>query len=77
MKPIEVVMSVAGRDKNSLLAVIGECDGFVLVADGKARPLERPKRKNSRHLISTGRSLNEKEIVSNKSLRRALKHCEL
>lgn len=77
MKPIDVVKSVAGRDKNSLLAVIGECDGFVLVADGKNRPLERPKRKNSRHLISTGLSLNEKEIISNKSLRRALKRCEL
>jgi hypothetical protein len=47
------------------------------VADGKARPLERPKRKNCRHLLKTGRSLNEEEIISNKSLRRALTRCEL
>lgn len=77
MKPYEVVKSVAGRDKGSLLAVIGESQGYVLVADGKERPLERVKRKNSRHLVSTGRSLNEEEIISNKSLRRALKRCEL
>lgn len=77
MKPYDIVISAAGRDKDSLLAVIGKCDGYVLVADGKARPLERPKRKNSRHLVFTGRSLNEEEIISNKSLRRALKHCEL
>lgn len=77
MKPYEVVKSVAGRDKDSLLVVVGECDGYILVSDGKFRPLERPKRKNSRHLLFTGRSLNEEEIISNKSLRRALKHCEL
>lgn len=77
MKPYDVVKSVAGRDKESLLAVVGECDGFILVADGSSRRLENPKRKNRKHLISTGRSLNEEELNSNKSLRRALKHCEL
>lgn len=77
MKPYDVVKSVAGRDKDSLLTVVGSSNGFILVADGKYRPLERPKRKNSRHLLKTGRSLNEEEIISNKSLRRALKRCEL
>ena len=77
MKPYDVVKSVAGRDKDSLLTVVGSSNSFILVADGKYRPLERPKRKNSRHLLKTGRSLNEEEIISNKSLRRALKRCEL
>jgi hypothetical protein len=57
--------------------IVGISDGLILVADGKARPLERPKRKNCRHLLKTGRSLNEEEIISNKSLRRALTRCEL
>jgi ribosomal protein L14E/L6E/L27E len=77
MKTYLVVKSVAGRDKERLLAVVGESDGRVLVCDGKERPIERPKPKNKKHLVFTGQCLNEEELNSNKSLRRALKRCEI
>lgn len=48
-----VVISKAGRDKGYFMAVVGEEDGKVLVADGKERPLSRPKRKNPKHLQKT------------------------
>ncbi|MEE0946186.1 MAG: KOW domain-containing RNA-binding protein [Acutalibacteraceae bacterium] len=73
MMTFKVVKSCAGRDKGSLLAVIGEERDFVLVVDGKARPLERPKKKNLRHIEFIGQSLNKDVFISNKSLRRALK----
>ena len=77
MKTYLVVKSAAGRDKERLLAVVGESDGRVLVCDGKERPIERPKQKNKKHLVFTGQCLNEEELNSNKSLRRALKRCEI
>lgn len=46
-----LVVSLAGRDKGSVLLIIGVCDdGTVLLADGRRRKVERPKRKKLRHL---------------------------
>ncbi|MBO6302357.1 MAG: KOW domain-containing RNA-binding protein [Ruminiclostridium sp.] len=67
-----VVISRAGRDKGYPLAVVGLDGKFVLVADGKERPLERPKKKNPIHLAVTKKTVNV-EGVSDKALRRALK----
>lgn len=77
MKTGSIVKSCAGRDKGYLLAVLGECDGFLLVADGKERPIERPKRKSLKHISFIGQCLDEKMFITNKSLRRALRQCEI
>ena len=77
MQTGSVVISCAGRDKAYLLAVIGARDGYVLVADGKERPIEKPKRKNKKHLVETGICLSEEIFVTNKHLRRALRECEI
>ena len=46
-----VVRSRSGRDRYRLYVVIGVTeDGRVLIADGRLHPLQRPKRKNLRHL---------------------------
>lgn len=68
-----VVLSLAGRDKDRLLAVLAvDPAGYLLVADGKERPLERPKRKNPRHVAQTRRVLGEAAMATNRELRRAL-----
>ena len=67
-----VVISKAGRDKGYPLAVVGSDGKFVLVADGKERPLSRPKKKNPMHVAKTNRTVAV-EGVSDKALRRALK----
>ncbi|MBE6728660.1 MAG: hypothetical protein E7568_00310 [Ruminococcaceae bacterium] len=72
-----IVKSIAGRDKGYLLAVIGEDKGFVLIADGKERPVEHPKRKNVKHISFTEKRLCKDEFISNKSLRKALKKCDI
>ena len=68
-----IVKSTAGRDKNYLLCVVGYEDGLVLVADGKERPLERPKKKNPNHLapLLQLQPLTW-ELRGNKALRKAL-----
>lgn len=45
-----LAVSRAGHDRDTLYAVIREQDGFVLLADGKSRTLDKPKRKNRRHV---------------------------
>ena len=67
-----VVRSLAGRDKDSLLAVMEVADDAVRVCDGKERPLENPKRKNPRHLADTGFRLPPHAADSNRALRKAL-----
>ena len=68
----DVVLSLAGRDKGSLLVVTGEENGFVLVSDGRERPLERAKVKNPRHLEKTSASIDEVSMAGNKILRKTL-----
>ena len=53
----EIVLSVAGHDKGRLfyVAEVTE-DGFLLLADGKERKLDAPKRKRIRHVRGVGTS---------------------
>jgi len=67
-----VVLSKAGRDKGRLLAVTGETETELLLCDGKERPLERPKSKNRKHVSFTHYVLEENQLSTNKSLRKAL-----
>lgn len=76
MDDVRVVLSIAGRDKGRLLAVLGEEDGYYLLADGKERPILNPKRKNVRHIAFTACSIKQVDVLSNKSLRSALKRCK-
>ncbi len=67
-----VVVSLAGRDKGRMLAVLDAGEDGIQVADGRQRRLEAPKRKNPRHLASAGGSLNDTAMATNRELRRAL-----
>lgn len=71
-----VVRSLAGRDKGNLLCVVGESDEFFILADGKERPLQKPKRKNKKHVADIALSLNEQQMSANKALKRALKEID-
>ena len=71
-----VAVSLAGRDKNKLLMVVGCNEDKVLVADGKERPLDNPKSKNPKHLRTTAYELDFEKIKSDKALRKALRGTE-
>lgn len=68
-----VVLSKAGRDKSTFLAVVRIDDSGIYVCDGKERPLENPKRKNPIHLSITHYRLSDSEMATNRSLKRVLK----
>ncbi len=67
-----IVCSKAGRDKEYFLVVVKEDQDFVYVCDGKERPLERPKRKNKKHIQLTNTVLSENSYKTNKQLKKAL-----
>ena len=46
----DVVEATAGRDAGKLFYVIATEGEFVLLANGKDRPLEKPKRKKCKHV---------------------------
>ncbi len=73
MKIGQIVLSGAGRDKGRYLVIVSMKEAACWVADGKERPLLRPKRKNQKHLIMTGYCLSQTEYGSDKALRKALR----
>ena len=75
----DVVISAAGRDKGEWFYVIGTDAEYLLLANGKDRSLERPKRKKRKHVNKVLRSetrvagkLRSGDKVLNSELRRDL-----
>ena len=50
IKISDVVVSTAGRDQGELFYVIGEEPLYVILANGKDRSLDKPKRKKRKHV---------------------------
>ncbi|MBQ4427361.1 MAG: KOW domain-containing RNA-binding protein [Oscillospiraceae bacterium] len=75
----DLVRSKNGRDAGKTFFVIGADGEMALIADGRARRLENPKRKKVKHLeflaVSSGRTaekLRQGERVTNSEIRRAI-----
>lgn len=62
--PGSVVMSKCGRDEGRIFCVVG-CEGaqVVLLADGRRRRSEKPKRKKIKHLTVLA-AVNEAAAIS-------------
>ena len=79
IKPGLAVISRMGRDKNRFFVVLYKVDAdFVMVADGRSRPLAHPKRKRRKHLMATGHEFpalvekNQRGKLTDHDLRMAL-----
>ena len=70
-----VVISKSGRDKDKAMVIVKETENYLLVCDGKERPVERPKRKNPKYLKLTRLHLEAHQLETNRTLRKALKDC--
>ena len=75
----DLVKSTAGRDRDSLFFVLATEGDFLLLADGKHRRLENPKRKRKKHvaLVSPGQGaiaekIKSSEKITNIELRKAI-----
>ena len=80
--PIEkadIVISLNGRDEGRRFLVIATQDEYALLADGKGRKVDRPKRKKHKHVKLEDKvqspiasKLIAGEKVTNNEIRRAL-----
>ena len=75
----DVVVSTAGRDQGDLFYVINEDANYLMLANGKDRTLDKPKRKKRKHVQKVLRSetrvaekLRLGDKVLNSELRRDL-----
>ena len=74
----DIVQSIAGRDKGKLFFVLDVEGEYLLLADGKVRRLESPKRKKRKHAVlaryecRTADKIRSGEKVTNSELRRTL-----
>ena len=74
-----LVRSGAGRDKGKLFAVLAEEGVYLLLADGKSRKVNSPKRKKRRHVMffaaeetRVSEKIKSNEKVTNSELRRTI-----
>jgi len=79
MNLADIVISANGRDAGKRFVVIKIDDDYALIADGKGRRLESPKRKKVKHLkIETqaddilAEKLQSGEKITNNEIRRFL-----
>ena len=75
----DVVIATAGRDQGKLFYVIGTDPVYLMLANGKDRSLDKPKRKKRKHIQKVLRSetrvaekLRNGDRVLNSELRRDL-----
>ena len=75
----DVVISTQGRDQDQVFYVIGVEDTYLMLANGRDRTLEKPKRKKRKHVAKVLRSetrvadkLRDGDKVLNSELRRDL-----
>ena len=77
-----IVKSTAGRDEGDLFFVLDTQEEFLLLADGKSRRVEKPKKKKRKHVSFAGEShsvvadkIRSSEKITNSELRKALAAC--
>lgn len=63
-----VVKAAAGRDSGRYFIVVNYEDNFVWISDGKTRKLEKPKKKNIKHLQFTD-TVADIEKITNRKLK--------
>ena len=75
----DVVISTAGRDQGELFYVVGTDPVYLMLANGKDRTLDKPKRKKRKHVQKVLRAetrvaakLSSGDKVLNSELRRDL-----
>ena len=70
----QLFISLAGRDKDLICTVVGipEDEGYVLIADGKVRKVENPKKKKLKHLKPIDHERLSEDKLTNRFIREVI-----
>ncbi len=71
LKVGSVVQSISGHDRG-FFAVVKIDSSFAYLADGRSRLLDKPKKKNPKHLRVTNTVIDPMRMETNKKLKQAL-----
>ena len=76
----KLAVSRSGHDKGHIYVIVREEEGTVFLADGKLKLIEKPKKKNKKHIQiikdlppSIEKILNDMETVRDPEIKRALR----
>ena len=67
-----VVRAKAGRDKGKFLVILEIQGGYALIADGRRRRVEHPKRKKLIHLAPT-KTVHQGSLETNPKIKKILR----
>ena len=67
-----VVRATAGRDKDKFFVVLQTEGGYALIADGRRRRVEHPKRKKLIHLAPT-KTVHQGSLETNPKIKQILR----
>ena len=71
---IKLAVSKSGHDKDSIYVIVKEEAHMVYLADGRLKPLEKPKRKNRKHIQIIKQLPKEiTEVFTQEEIKRAIK----
>ena len=68
-----VVRAKSGRDKGRFFVVISLDGEYAYIVDGKTRRLEKPKRKNLKHLFPTNTVIPTDSLKTNRLIKAELR----
>ena len=76
----KLAVSRSGHDKGHIYVIVREEEGTVFLSDGKLKLIEKPKKKNKKHIQiikdlppSIEKILNDMETVRDPEIKRALR----
>lgn len=79
-----LVKSLAGRDKGTIYVIVDQQKEYVYLSDGKYHPLQKPKKKNKKHVQfihyqdeNITKKLNNQEVVREEEIKRLIKQYDL
>lgn len=67
-----VVRAAAGKEQDNFYLIVKTDAGYVWIADGRHRTLEKPKRKNPKHVCPT-QTIWNMDSMTDASLRKKLR----
>ena len=75
-----LVESKAGHDNKKRYNILHEDEKYVYITDGRLHPLEKPKKKNKKHIVvlqydieEIRRAITQKERRTNEMIKHAIK----
>lgn len=69
-----IVKSLAGHDKDQYFIILIEEGEYVILADGRLRTADKPKRKNKKHIQLIREPFLSQEQLTDENIKNCIKH---